>query len=105
VRQGVLFEKTMDTGFDFIGDGARSSWPRSIDKSLSAFSSKALDPFSEGGIGEIEGFRSRFDGMIGHDLPDGLGATKDTVFLACFIKSSKVVRAPGGNWLLRWWLG
>jgi hypothetical protein len=74
----------MATGFDLIGDGARSTWPRSIDKPLGAFSSKALDPFSQGGIGEVEGLRSRFDGVTRNNLPDGLGTAKDPGFLGLF---------------------
>jgi hypothetical protein len=51
---------------------------------LSPFSGKSFHPFSEGGIGEVEGFRSRFDGVTRNHLPDGLGTAKDTGFLGLF---------------------
>jgi len=96
--QGVLFEKMVDTGFDFMGDGARSTWAEAIQETLGAFLRKALDPFSEGGIGKVEGFPSGFDAVTGPNLPDSLGRAKDAGFLGLLHKVIQGGESIRGKW-------
>jgi hypothetical protein len=88
----------MDTGFDLLGDGARPTWTMTIEEPLGAFSGKAFDPFSEGGIGEVEGVGGGFDGVSSDHLSHGLGAAKDAGFLGLFHKGIQGGEGIGRKW-------
>ena len=74
--EGVLIDKLVELGFDLAGHCGRSAATGAVKKAAGAFLSKALHPFSQGRIGEMEGARDGFDGLSSDDLTDGLSAAK-----------------------------
>ena len=79
--EGVLIDELVELGFDLSGHFGRSTAAGPVREAAGAFLSKALDPFSEGGVGEMKGFTDRFDGLPSDHLTDGLSAAKDAGFL------------------------
>ena len=51
----VLIDKLVELGFDRAGHGGRSAATGAVEEAAGAFLSKALHPFSQGGVGEMEG--------------------------------------------------
>jgi len=84
MSQGFWFQEMIATGFDLIGNRARSTWAGSIEQPLGAFSGKAFEPFAEGGMSEVERVGGGFDGVSRDDLPHSLSAAKDARFLGLF---------------------
>ena len=84
--EGVLIDQVIELGFDLAGHFARSATTRAIQEAAGAFTSKALYPFSQGGVGEMEGVRDGFDGLPGDDPTHGLSPAKDAGFLGVFHK-------------------
>ena len=82
----VLIDEIVELGFDLVGHLSRSAAAGTVEEAAGAFSSKALHPFSQGGVGEMEGARDGFDGLSSDDLTDGLSAAKDAGFLGVFHK-------------------
>ena len=58
-----------------------SAATRAVQEAAGAFMSKALHPFSQGGVGKMKSVRDGFDGLPGSDFTDGLSAAKDAGFL------------------------
>ena len=74
-------DQVIELGFDLAGHVGGSAATGAVQEAAGAFLSKALDPFSQGGVGELEGIRDGFDGVPGGDLTDGLSPAKHTDFL------------------------
>jgi hypothetical protein len=85
--EGVWIDKLVELGFDLAGHVGRSAATGAVEETAGAFLSKALYPFSQGGVGETKGVRDGFDGLPGDDLPDGLSPAKDTGFFRGRIKT------------------
>ena len=79
--EGVLIDETVQLGFQFTGHFERSPATGAVQEAAGAFASKTLHPFSQGGVGEMEGVRDGFDGLSSDDLTDGLRTAKDPRFL------------------------
>ena len=87
--EGVLSDKLVELGFDLAGHFGRSAATRAVKEAAGAFTSKALYPFSQGGVGEMEGVRDGFDGLPGDHLTDGLSPAKDAGFLRVLHQGSQ----------------
>ena len=77
----VLIDEVVEPGFDLADHFSRSAATGAVKKAAGAFLSKALYPFSQGGVGELEGVRDGFDGLPGDDPTNGLSTAKHTDFL------------------------
>jgi hypothetical protein len=77
VLKGVLIDKVVEMLFECAGHFAWSPGARSIQQALGPLLRKALHPFSEGGIGHVEGRGDGVDMVACHDLTDSLGTAKD----------------------------
>jgi hypothetical protein len=77
ILQGGLIDEAIEVLFQFAGDFGRSTGARAIQQALGPLLRKALHPFSEGGIGQVEGRGDGVDMGACHDLTDGLRAAKD----------------------------
>ncbi|HZM22844.1 MAG TPA: hypothetical protein VFC02_13935 [Anaerolineales bacterium] len=86
VLERVLINEVVELGFDLAGHFERSAATRSVQEAIGTFLSEALDPFSQGGVGELESVRDRFDGLPRDDLTDGLSAAEDAGFLGLLYK-------------------
>ena len=75
--QRVLIDETMEVLFQLAGDFGRSPGARAIPQALRPLLRKALHPFAEGGIGQMERLGDGLDMVAGHDLPDRLCPAKD----------------------------
>jgi hypothetical protein len=84
--EGVLIDETVKLGFQRAGHFDRSSATGAVQEAAGAFASKALHPFSQGGVGEMEEVRDGCDGLSGDDLTDGLRAATDAGFLGVLQK-------------------
>jgi hypothetical protein len=81
VLQGVLINQAIEVLFQLARDLGRSPGARSIQQALGPLLRKALHPFSEGGIGQVEGRGDGVDRVACHDLTDGLRPAKDASLL------------------------
>jgi hypothetical protein len=81
VLQGVLINEAIEVLFQLARDLGRSTGARSIQQALGPLLRKALHPFSEGGIGHVEGRGDGVDMVACHDLTDGLRPAKDASLL------------------------
>ena len=79
--EGVLVNETIEVLFQCTGDGARAARARTITQARGPLLRKALHPFAEGRIRQVEGRRDRVDMVASHDLPDRLRPAKDARFL------------------------
>ena len=94
--EGVLIDETVQLSFQLTGHFERSSATGAVQEAVGAFASKALHPFSQGGVGEMEDGRDGFDGLSSDNLTDGLSAAKDAGFLGVLQKG-----IPGGQGITR----
>ena len=94
--EGVLIDQSVELGFDLAGHFGGSAATGAVQEAAGAFLSKALHPFSQGGVGEMEGVRDGFDGLPGDDLTDGLSPAKDAGFLGVLHKGIQ-----GGQGIMR----
>src|SRR5215510_3182124 len=94
--KGVLIDETVQLGCHLAGHFGWSAATGAVQEAARAFASKALHPFAQGGVGEMEGVRDSFDGLSSDDLTDGLSAAKDTGFLGVLQKSIQ-----GGQSIMR----
>src|SRR5688500_13748965 len=76
----VLIDESVELDFDLASHVGGSAATGAVEEAAGAFLSKAFHPFSQGGVGEMEGVRDSFDGLPGGDLTDGLSAAKDAGF-------------------------
>jgi hypothetical protein len=81
VLKGILIDKAVEMLFEGAGHFAWSPGTRSIQQTLWPLLRKALHPFSESGIGQVEGLGDGVDMMACHDLTDGLRTAKDPSLL------------------------
>jgi hypothetical protein len=91
VLQGVLINETLEVLCEFTGDFGWSTGARAIQQALRPPRGKALDPFSAGGIGQVEGCGDSVDVLARNHLTDRLSAAKDAgPSLVCLRTVSKV---------------
>jgi len=81
VLEGVLIDQAIEVLFQLARDFGRSTGARAIQQALGPLMRKALHPFSEGGIGHVEGRGDGVDMLACHDLTDGLRPAKDPSLL------------------------
>jgi hypothetical protein len=81
VLQGVLINQAIEVLFQRARDLGRSPRARSIQQALGPLLRKALYPFSEGGIGHVEGRRDGVDMVACHNLTDSLRPAKNPSLL------------------------
>ena len=74
--QGVLVDEAIEVLCQLARDFGWSLGARAIQQALGSLLRKALHPFSEGGIGHVEGRGDGVDMVAGHDLTDGLRTAK-----------------------------
>jgi hypothetical protein len=79
--QGVLIDEAIEVLFQLAGHFGRSTGSRAIQQALWPLMRKALHPFSECGIGQVEGRGDGVDMLACHNLTDGLRTAKDPRFL------------------------
>ena len=79
--QGVLLDQALEVLFQLTRHFGRSPGARAIAQALGPLLRKALHPFSEGGIGQVEGRGDGVDMVACHDLTDGLRPAKDARLL------------------------
>ena len=79
--EGVLLDQALEVLFQLAGDFGWSSRARAIPQALGPLLCKALYPFAEGGIGQVERLGDGVDMVAGYDLPDRLRPAKDPRFL------------------------
>jgi hypothetical protein len=53
--EGVLIDQAVEMGFDRAGHFSRSAAAGALQEAAGTFTSKALHPFSQGGVGKMEG--------------------------------------------------
>ena len=75
--QGVFIDKAIEMLFQGAGDFAWAPGARSIQQALGPLLCKALYPFSECGIGQMERLGDGVDMVACHHLTDGLRPAKD----------------------------
>ena len=59
----------------------RATRARPVGEALHPLVSKAMDPFTERGIGKVQRVRDGLEALPSDDITDGLGAPEDTGFL------------------------
>lgn len=72
----LLLDEAIEVSFQFTGDFVRSARARTIVQALGPLLGKALNPFSERRIRQVEGRGDRVDVAACNDLTDGLRAAK-----------------------------
>jgi hypothetical protein len=77
VLEGILIHEAVEVLFECTGHFARAPGTRAIQQALWPLLRKALHPFSERGIGQVEGLGDGVDMVACHDLTDGLRTAKD----------------------------
>jgi hypothetical protein len=75
--QWVLIDETVEVLFEGAGHFWRAPGARAIPQALSSLIGKALHPFAQGGIGQMEGLGDALDVLARDHLTDGLGTAKD----------------------------
>jgi hypothetical protein len=81
VLQRVLIDQAMEVLCQLARDCGRSTGARAIQQALGPRLRTALHPFSECGIGHVEGRGDEVDMVACHDLTDGLRPAKDARLL------------------------
>jgi hypothetical protein len=79
--KGVLINEAIQVLLQLACDFARSTGPWAIPQTLGALLGKALPPFAEGRIGQVEHRGDSINVVSCDDLTDGLRAAKDTGLL------------------------
>ena len=79
--QGVLIDEAVEMGFEFAGHFRRPAAAGSVHEALCACARKALHPFAQSGVSEMEGLGDSFDGLPRRHFTYGLSTAKDTRFL------------------------
>ena len=81
VCQRVLIDEAVEVPFERAGHFARSPGARPIHEACHALGGKALHPFSESGIGKVEGRRDGVDVVASDYCTDSLRPAKDAHLL------------------------
>ena len=79
--EGVLVNETIEVLFQCTGDGARAARARTIPQARGPLLRKALHPFAEGRIRQVQGCGDGADAVARDDLPDGLRTAKEAGLL------------------------
>jgi hypothetical protein len=74
VLQGVLIDQAIEVLFQCARDFGRSPGARAVDEPPRTLVRKAVDPFTQGGIGKVQCVRDRLEPLPGDDSADRLGA-------------------------------
>jgi hypothetical protein len=77
VLEGIVIHKAVEVLFESTGHCARSPGTRAIPQALGPLLRQALYPFSQHGIGQVEGLGDGVDMVACHHLTDGLRTAKD----------------------------
>jgi hypothetical protein len=78
VLQGVLIDEAIEVLFECAGDFAWAPRARAIQQPLGPLIGKALHPFAQGRIRQVEGGGDGGDVVTGDHRMDGLCTAKDT---------------------------
>jgi hypothetical protein len=78
VLQGVLIDEAIEMVFQCAGDFGRSTGARAIHQTLGALVGKAVDPFTQGSIGQVQRVGDRLEALPCDDVAHGLGTAEDT---------------------------
>jgi hypothetical protein len=81
VLQGILIDKAVKMLFKGAGHFAWPPGTRAIQQTLRPLLRKALHPFSESGIGQVEGLGDGVNMVACHDFTDSLRTAEDPRFL------------------------
>jgi hypothetical protein len=81
VLEGVLIDQAIEVLFQLARDFGRSTGARAIQQSLRSVMGKALYPFAQGGIRQMEGSGDGGDVLPRDHRMDSLGTAKDTRLL------------------------
>ena len=81
MRERVLIDEAAQMGFEFTGHFRWPATAGSVHEALCAFSRKALHPFTQSGVREMEGLTDGLDGLSRCHFAHGLSAAKDARFL------------------------
>ena len=81
VLKRVLVDKTIEVLFQLAGDFGRSPGARAIQQALGPLMRKALHPFTQGRIRQVEGGGDGGDMVTRDHRMDGLCTAKDTCLL------------------------
>jgi hypothetical protein len=76
-----LIDKTIKVMRQCTGHFGRSTGARAIRETLDSLGSKAMDPFPERGIREVQRVGDGLEALAFDDLAHGLGTTEDPRFL------------------------
>jgi hypothetical protein len=82
--QRVLLDQAIEVLFQLTGDFGWSPGARAVDQALGALVGKAMDPFSQSGIGERERVGDGLQAVPVDDLAHGLGTAEDTRLFRLF---------------------
>jgi hypothetical protein len=81
VLERVLVDKTIEVVRQGAGHFGWATRAGAILEALDPMGGKAMDPFAQCGIGEVEGVGDAVEALAFDDLTHGLGTTEDTRFL------------------------
>ena len=82
--QGVLIDEAMEVLFQFAGHFRGSTRPRAIHEALRTLMSKAMDPFTQGRIRQLERVRDVLHAPAFDDVAYGLGTAEDACLFGLF---------------------
>ena len=82
--EGVLIDKAIEVLFELTCDFGRSTGAWAIHQARHALVGKAVDPFTEGGIGKVQRVGDRLEPLPGNDGPDRLGTAECPGFFRLF---------------------
>ena len=76
VLQGVVIDQAMEVLFQGARDFGRSPGARAVDEPPCPLVRKAVDPFTQGGIGKLQCVGDRLEPLPCHDGTNRLGTTE-----------------------------
>ena len=82
--KGVLIDELVELALKRTGHVGGPTTTGAVQEAAGAFASKALYPFSQGGVGKMKSVRDGFDGLPGGDVTDSLSPAKDAGFFRVF---------------------
>jgi hypothetical protein len=80
----IVIDEAVEMLFECTGHFARTTGAWAISHSLRSLMGKALDPLSQGRIGNVEGLGDGRDVLARDHLTDGLGPATDPGLLGLF---------------------
>jgi hypothetical protein len=82
----VLIDELVELALKRASHFGGSATTGAVQEAAGAFASKALYPFSQGGVSKMKSVRDGFDGLPGGDFTDSLSPAKDAGFFRVFHK-------------------